>query len=317
MIPSFLPTQGLRHLRFASLFFLLTLPVLHAELLVSESFDRADTSDDALGMAGATSKGFAADSTWDATGMGNHRVFYATEGLTFPGLATQGGNIRISVTGPADQQGINFFREVADGVSEGGSIYGSFLFRNTQSNGPYLAFLGIEAGEQSPIGEEAPIPHRLADNDLPMLVTFSPDSFSRESTVTQGLKVRRTASEGSLSMGRDEAPLQPDVTYLVVWKIFNSWEGGPPPSNQVTTMWILSEDDFAKLRSESGGPSEDGLDQFHTARIIVDKGNWGRLLEGDFINLGTALADEKGTFSSEFDEIRIGTTLESVLPPSP
>ncbi len=288
---------------------------LRAELLVSESFDLASAQDDPIGTAGATSKGFAPDSKWEAAGAGAHSVTYSSEGLSFPGLATKGGSVIVTLNGPADTPGLNFFREVAANVPEGSTIYGSFLFRSSQINGPYLSFFGIEAGSGAPVGGGSPrVDHQLGDNDLPMLVTFAPDSFSRQEASSQGVKVRRSSGENSLGMSADTAELLEQTTYLVVWQIVNTWGGGVNPATQRTTMWVLSEEDFAKVRGAQGGLTEESLESFHTARVVVENGNWGRLLAGDFIHVGGAFAGEKGRFSSEFDEIRIGDTLESVTP---
>lgn len=293
-----------------------------AELLVYEGFDPADSGAGLQSgqIAGATSKGFAADSKWAVGGSDDFTAEFAGDGLTMNGLAAVGGAVRMGVGGSSKLAGVNVYRQSGVSVPAASTFYGSFLFQNNQAESRYLTYLGIETGEDLPDDKGATKgAHRVADNDVAMLFTISPDSFARDEEgvpgrATQGLKVWRSAAPGSKEMAQTEQALNNGETYLVVWRVANAAgtelaAGGA----QQTTMWILSQDNLNAVRA-AGDPTEQALDANNVARIALDKGVRARLLDSDFINLGATIGGGNKANSSVYDEIRIGTDMASVLP---
>ena len=295
---------------------------LRAELLVYEGFDPADPAAvlAAGQLAGASSKGFAADSKWAVAGSDDYTADFTGDGLTMQGLAATGGAVNLGIGGSSKLAGVNLYRPSGVSVPAGGTFYGSFLFRNDQTESRYLTFLGVETGEDLPDDKGAVRgAHRVADNDVAMLFTISPDSFARDEEgvpgrATQGIKVGKYATHGSKDMAQAEQPLDNGETYLVVWRVANA--AGPENAAggaQQAAMWILSEDNLQAIRA-AGEPTEQALDANNVARLAVDKGLRARLLDSDFINLGATIGGGNKQSSSVYDEIRIGTDLASVLP---
>ena len=295
---------------------------LHAELLVYEGFDPSDPgmSLDSGQLAGATSKGFAADSTWEVAGNEDYTADFASDGLTMDGLASTGGSVQIGVGGSSKTSGVNVYRQSGTSVAPGGTIYGSFLFRNNQAESRYLTSFGLETGENMPDDKGASRgAHRIADNDAAMLVAISPDSFARDEEgvpgrATQGVKVGKYPSHGSKEMGQADYDLPNGETFLVVWSIANAAgseaaQGG----GQQVVMWILSQDNLNAIRA-AGDATQEAVDANHSVRVVVDKGLRGRLLDTDFFNLGATIAGGSKQSSSVYDELRIGTDMASVLP---
>lgn len=293
-----------------------------SELLVYEGFD---PSDPAAGLAagqlaGATSKGFASDSKWAVTGNDDYTADFTGEGLSMQGLASTGGAVNLGVGGSSKLAGVNVYRQSGASAPAGSTFYGSFLFRNNQTESRYLTFLGVETGEDLPDDKGAMRgAHRVADNDMAMLFTVSPDSFARDEEgvpgrTSQGIKIWRSAAHGSKEMAQAEQPLSNGETYLVVWRVANAAgtehaAGGA----QQAAMWILSQDNLNAVRA-AGEPTEQALDANNVARIAVDKGLRARLLESDFVNIGATIGGGNRQNSSVYDEIRIGTDMASVLP---
>jgi hypothetical protein len=293
---------------------------LRAELLVYEGFDPADSSADLQSgqLAGATSKGFAADSKWEVLGSDDFIAEFSSDGLAMPGLASVGGAARIGVGG-AGQAMVNAFRKSGLSVAPGSTIYGSFLFQNDQSESRYLTFLGVDTGEELP-GEKGNTreAHRLADNDTAMVLCLSPDSFARDEEgvpgrSTQGIKVGKYPTFGSKDMAGADYELANGETYLVVWSVTNTADGGSPASQQQVVMWILSADNLKAIR-DAGEASETAVDSNNLVRMVAPGGLRARLLDSDFINLSASLAGGHKRSTSVYDEIRIGSDMASVLP---
>lgn len=295
---------------------------LQAELLVYEGFDPADPGA-GLGsgqLAGATSKGFAADSAWDVAGGDDYTAEFTTDGLAMDGLASTGGAVQIGVGGSSRSGGVNVFRQSGVSVPPGGTIFGSFLFQNNQAESRYLTSFKLETGEDL-ADEKGDLrgAHRIADNDAAALVAISPDSFARDEEgvpgrATQGIKVGKYASHGSKEMAQSEYDLPNGETFLVVWSIANTaGSEAAAGGGQQVVMWILSQDNLAALRG-GGEATQEAVDANHLVRVVVDKGLRGRLLDTDFINLGATIAGGNKQSSSIYDELRVGTDMASVLP---
>lgn len=295
---------------------------LQAELLVYEGFDPSDPGAglESGQLAGATSKGFAADSKWQVAGSDDYLAEFTSDGLTMEGLATTGGSVRVGVGGSSKQGGVNVYRQSGASAAPGGTIYGSFLFQNNQAEARYLTFLGIETGEDLPDDKGSSRgAHRVADNDAAMLFTISPDSFARDEEgvpgrATQGIKVGKYASHGSKEMAGADYDLPNNETFLVVWGITNTagTEAAAGGGQQVV-MWILSRDNLKAIRA-AGEATQEAVDANHLVRVVVDKGLRGRLLDTDFLSLGATIAGGNKQSSSVYDELRIGTDVASVLP---
>jgi hypothetical protein len=304
-------------------FFLLAVAAplnLRAELLVYEGFDPADSSADiqAGQLAGATSKGFAADSKWEVLGSDDFLAEFTSDGLAMPGLASVGGAAKIGVGG-AGQAMVNAFRKSGVSVAPGSTIYGSFLFQNDQAESRYLTFLGVDTGEELP-GDKGNTreAHRLSDNDTAMVLCLSPDSFARDEEgvpgrSTQGIKVGKYPTFGSKDMAGADYELANGETYLVVWSVTNTAGSGAPASQQQVVMWILSADNLKAIR-DAGEASEMAVDSNSLVRLVVPNGLRARLLDSDFINLSASLAGGHKRSMSTYDEIRIGSDMASVLP---
>ena len=295
---------------------------LQAEVLVYEGFDPSDpgVSLDSGQLAGATSKGFVADSTWEVAGNDDYTAEFTADGLTMEGLASAGGAVRVGVGGSSKTSGVNVYRPSGASAAPGSTIFGSFLFQNNQAESRYLTSFGLETGEDLPDDKGTSRgAHRIADNDAAMLVAISPDSFARDEEgvpgrATQGIKVGKYPSHGSKEMAQAEYDLPNGETFLVVWSIANAAgseaaQGG----GQQVVMWILSQDNLNAIRA-AGDATQEAVDANHLVRVVVDKGLRGRLLDTDFLNLGATIAGGSKQSSSVYDELRIGTDMASVLP---
>lgn len=295
---------------------------LQAELLVYEGFDPSDPGF-SLGsgqLAGATSKGFAADSKWEVTGNDDFTADFSSDGLTMEGLAATGGSMSVGVGGSSRTGGVNVYRRSGVSVPPGSTIYGSFLFQNNQVLSRYLTSLCLETGEDIPDDKgNSRGAHRVADNDGAVLVAFSPDSFARDEEgvpgrATQGIKVGKYATHGSKEMAQSDYDLPNAETFLVVWSIANTAgteaaQGG----GQQAVMWILSQANLQAIRA-AGEATQEAVDGNNLVRVVVDKGLRGRLLDTDFVNIAATIAGGAKASSSIYDEIRIGTDMASVLP---
>ena len=292
-----------------------------AELLVYEGFDPSDPGISLASgqLAGATSKGFAAESKWAATGNEDYSADFSSDGLAMDGLASKGGSVRVGLGGTSATAGVNVYRQSGVSVPPGSTIYGSFLFQNTQDLSRYLTSLCLETGEDLPDdkGNQRGA-HRIADNDAATLVALSPDSFARDEEgvpgrTTQGIKVGKSAAHGSKEMAQADVELPNGETFLVVWSIANTAgteaaQGG----GQQVVMWILSADNMKAVRA--AGATQEAVDGNNLVRVVVDKGVRGRLLDTDFLNIAATVAGGKKACSSIYDELRIGTDMPSVLP---
>ncbi len=304
----------------AAVFSATLLLTLRAELLIYEGFDPADSSADLQSgqFAGATSQGFAADSGWQVLGRDDFTAEFLGDGLSMQGLDSKGGAARIGVGG-AGQGAVNVFRRSGVSVAPGGTIYGSFLFQNDQSESRFLTSLGIETGEELPDGEgNVGTAHQLTDNDSAMLLSLAPDSFARDEEgvpgrATQGIKVGKYATPGSKDMVQAEYELANGETYLVVWSVTNTAGGSGTGSQQQVVMWILSPDNLKAIRT-AGEASESSVDSNSLVRLVSTKGLRAGLTDTDYINLMASIAGGHKRSSSVYDEIRIGTDLPSVLP---
>lgn len=293
----------------------------HAELLVYEGFDPADPGPglQAGAIAGATSKGFAADSKWGVAGNDDYTADFEGEGLKMDGLASTGGAVRLGVGGSSNLCGVNVSRQSGISVPAGSTVFGSFLFQNNQMESRYLTFFGVETGEDLPDDKGSSFgAHRVADNSVAMLFTVSPDSFARDEEgvpgrATQGIKVWKSASHGSKDMSQSDYSLNNAETFLVVWSVANTAGSENAPGGQEVTMWILSQDNLKAIRA-SGEPNAQSVDANNLVRVSVSKGVRARLLDTDFLNLGATIAGGSKSNSSIYDELRIGTDMASVLP---
>lgn len=295
---------------------------LRAELLVYEGFDPSDpgVSLDAGELAGATSKGFAAESRWAVTGNEDYSAEFSSDGLSMEGLASAGGSVRVGLGGTSATSGVNVYRKSGVSVPPGRTIFGSFLFQNMQDLSRYLTSLLIESGEDLPDDKGSLRgPHRLADNDAATLVAFSPDSFARDEEgvpgrTSQGIKVGKSPFHGSKEIAQADHELPNGETFLVVWSISNTAGAeAAQGAGQQAVMWILSQDNLKAIRA-GGEATQEAVDGNNLVRVVVDQGLRGRLLESDFINIAATVAGGKKASSSIYDEIRIGTEMASVLP---
>jgi hypothetical protein len=307
---------------FLLLFVFLVPSALQAELLVYEGFDPSDpgVSLDSGRLAGATSKGFAAESTWDVAGGDDYTAEFTEDGLSMEGLVSTGGAVEIGVGGSSRAGGVNVFRQSGVSVPPGSTIYGSFLFQNNQAESRYLTSFKLETGENLPDDRGSSRgAHRIADNDAAALVAISPDSFARDEEgvpgrATQGIKVGKYASHGSKEMAQSDYDLPNGETFLVVWSIANTaGSEAAAGGGQQVVMWILSQDNLTAIRA-AGDATQEMVDANHLVRVVVDKGLRGRLLDTDFLNLGATIAGGNKQSSSKYDELRIGTSMAAVLP---
>lgn len=300
--------------------FSVSLP-LRAELLVYEGFDPADPGQslESGGLAGASSKGFAADSKWAVVGQDDYSAEFTSDGLNMEGLASTGGAVRVGVGGTSKTAGVNVYRQSGAEIPPGSTVFGSFLFQNNQAESRYLTFFGVETGEELPDDKGASRGlHSVFDNDAAMLFTISPDSFARDEEgvpgrTTQGVKVGKSASFGSKEMGQADYELPNGDTFLVVWSVTNTAGGQAPQGGQQVAMWVLSQDNLKAIRA-AGEPSQESVDANNVVRVVVDKGMRARLANGDFLTLAATIAGGSKPGSSLYDEIRVGTDMASVLP---
>jgi hypothetical protein len=308
---------------FPSVAVALLLPLAtRAELLVYEGFDPSDSSASlqAGEVAGATSKGFAEGSRWDVLGSEGFVAEFTSDGLSMEGLATAGGALSVGVGNTSSASAVNVFRQSGVSVAPGSTIFGSFLFQNDSSESRYVTALMIETGADEPDDQGTSAgQHRVGDNSVAALVTFSPDSFARDEEgepgrTTQGVKVGKYESHGSKAIAGSETALENGQPYLVVWSISPTAGGGSDAARtQQAILWVLTQENLAAVRA-AGEVTEQTVDANHLVRVVVNDGLRGRLLDTDFLNIWAALAGGKRANSSLYDEIRIGTDIASVLP---
>ncbi len=291
-----------------------------AELLIYEGFDPAGGGDLQSGnLAGATSKGFAADSKWNVVGSDDYVADFSSDGLTMNGLASTGGAVRLGVGGSSVASGVNVFRQSGVAAGKGQTIYGSFLFQNNQNESRYLTGLGVESGEDlpGPDGNQAGA-HRLADNDTAMHFVLLPDSFARDEEgapgrASQGIKVGKYPTPGSKDIAGAEEDLPNGETFLVVWSVTNPAGPEGASSGQQVVMWILTQANLDAIRA-AGEATEAAVDGNHLVRVIAERGLRARLLNTDFLNILATTGGGRRESSSVYDEIRVGTDMASVLP---
>jgi hypothetical protein len=293
---------------------------LHAELLVYEGFDPSDPgmSLDSGQLAGASNKGFAADSAWQAVGTKDFSTRYLDDGLTMEGLASIGGAVQIGV-GPSAESYANVFRKSGVTVAPGADFYGSFLFQTAPAPSRFVTFLGVESGEDLPGRSGAMAgPHLVGDVAAAVLFAVSPDSFARDeeigpNRITQSIKVARSKE----FQGKDEAGAEYEMmageTYLVVWRVVGAAEVDVNAASQEVVMWILNKDNLSSIRA-AGQIDDAAVDGNNIVRIVVNKSTRARLVDTDFLTIGAGMAGIKGTGESIYDELRIGTDMASVLP---
>jgi hypothetical protein len=291
-----------------------------AELLIYEGFDPAGGGDIQSGdLAGATSKGFAADSKWNTVGSDDFVAEFTSDGLTMNGLAATGGAVRVGVGGSSVASGVNVFRQSGVAAAPGQTIYGSFLFQNNQNASRYLTGFGVESGEDLPAADGSQAgPHRLADNDTAMHFCVMPDSFARDEEgvpgrASQGVKVGKYATPGSKDIAGAEEDLPNGETFLVVWSVTNPAGPGASSNGQQVVMWVLSQANLDAIRA-AGEATEAAVDGNHTVRVVAERGLLARLLNTDFLNIFATTGGGKRESSSVYDEIRVGTEMASVLP---
>jgi hypothetical protein len=292
---------------------------VHGSLLVYEGFDPvgAVNGSTIASLSGATSIGFASESSWGAVGAGTFSATYQATGLSFgSNFQATGGALKMSI-GNNSSNAVNAFRQSGVSVAGGSTLWGSFLFQHDSSKSRQVTFVGVESGASTNFAGTAITQHRLGDNDDPFFMTFQPDSFNNTDASyvsSQAVKVRRFGTGSFASTGAINDPVvSSNATYLSVWKLTNAWDGIAPTSNQVATMWTLTLSQYDFILA-NGGMTEANLNTSSFSKVELTNGLQGRLLSSDFINLAALQGGATTAYNTTVDEIRMGTTLAAVTP---
>jgi hypothetical protein len=285
-----------------------------ASALIYEGFDAAAANGVPIaGLAGASSAGLSG--TWNSVSAGTATATYQSSGLTFSGMPTQGGALLVSAS--TTDGAVNAYRPVTVGVAAGSTLYGSFLFQTQAIGSQYVSVLGVETGATTNFANNPITPHRLGDNDDPFRFTINPDTFNGSSLGTNGVKVRRYNTNGSIANAAGSANLANGETYLAIFSLTNAYVGDGTAGlvAQTASVWILNNTQFQAL--DLTNLSEGALDAGFVSKSSLNNGFQGGLTAGYYLNIAALAAGAAGTNATIYDELRMGSSLQAVVVPEP
>ncbi|MEM8494463.1 MAG: hypothetical protein AAF916_05515 [Planctomycetota bacterium] len=267
-----------------------------AELILYEPFDY--TFGGALvGEAGGT---WDPTRAWQVGGPSNGSINDAliASGLTLSDYTVTGNAAQVV----QNHNGSPTYQQFAAGrqlpstlnVSAGSDVWLSFLF-NQDQEGSFANQSQVNFGEQIGAGTL-----KMVSRFVTQFGDNNPDNAAVGPANGVG------AGSGAL--------IQQDTTYLAVSRFTNI--NGPTFSSNEATMWILEASDWDAIK---GGPIDaTALDNNSLLRVDQAPGNTFvvGLTTADYLQLNVSTGFGINNRAS-FDELRLGTTLDSVLIPEP
>lgn len=274
-------------------------PLVSAKLLLYEGFDYASPSS----LVGQNGGDWDATRAWEVGGASNGGINAATvvNGLTLSDYP---------VTGNAAQVVNNH-----NGASGGGTY------------APFIAGRQLPSTLTTPSGTDIWVSFLFEQDESGSFANESQLSFGSAVDSTQQLMQSRFATQfgdnspDNVAVGvtngigtSSDAVVFLDTTYLIVSKFTNI--NGATFSSNTATMWVLEASDWDAIK---GAPfTEAVLDANNLAKVTDAPGNTFvvNLTSNDYLRLNTRTGFGINN-RVEYDEIRVGTTLDSVLVPEP
>ncbi|MEM1098646.1 MAG: hypothetical protein AAGH92_07650 [Planctomycetota bacterium] len=267
-----------------------------AELILYEPFDY--TFGGALtGQAGGT---WDPTRAWQVGGPSNGSANDAliTSGLTLSDYPVAGNAAEVvqNHNGSPTYQSFAAGRQLPTtlNVPSGSDVWFSFLF-NQDQEGSFANESQVNFGEEIGTGTR-----KMISRFVTLFGDNNPDNAA----------VGADNSVGTSS----GAVIQQDTTYLAVSRFTNI--NGPTFSSNEATMWILEASDWDAIK---GGPIDTtSLDNNSLLKVNHTPGNTFSvgLTTADYLQLNVTTGFGINNRAS-FDELRLGTTLDSVLIPEP
>lgn len=260
-------------------------------LILYEGFDYGGSN-----VALNTISGAATGLTGSYAGSGN----YNSTGLTFSNLETTGGRASFGNTGSITSG----YRQLSTGTISG-TIYGSFIYQQTQSYGTNDVN-GLGFGVLNP----------SITNDNTNTLSVITDTYNNEVPSLRS-NPGNTGSAPYLATGSGTAP---DPSATVRMALFEVTNVGAVSGTQQVTMWILEENQFNNFRP-------DGLSVTELNSASVGTGStevFGRVTltingASGYIGLGNSNFLTLMNLRSDvgYDEIRISTSSLNEATPVP
>ncbi|MEM6550570.1 MAG: PEP-CTERM sorting domain-containing protein [Planctomycetota bacterium] len=267
-------------------------PSVSADLLFYEGFDYAVSSN----LVGQNGGDWDPTRAWTTGGASNGSINAATvvNGLTFSDYAVTGNAAQVvnNHNGTGPYQAFNAARQLPTGFTtpSGSDVWVSFLF-NQDENASFANETGLTFSTSADN-----IQQKLQSRTITLFGDDNPDNVAVGPTNGVG------ASSGAV--------IAQDTTYLAVSKFTNL--NGPTFSSNTGTMWILEAADWDAIKTAA--ITEAALDANNLAKVEHSPNNTfvATLTSDDFLRLNTVTGFGINN-RAEFDEIRVGTTLDSVV----
>ncbi|MEM6391493.1 MAG: PEP-CTERM sorting domain-containing protein [Planctomycetota bacterium] len=287
-----IPTRSAAGLTGLTLFAAVATPPTSAELLLYEGFDYAVSSN----LVGQNGGDWDPTRAWTTGGPSNGSINAATvvNGLTFSDYAVTGNAAQVvnNHNGSGPYQSFNAGRQLPSGFSTpaGSDIWVSFLF-NQDENGSFANETGLTFADSVDN-----VQRKLQSRTVTLFGDNNPDNAAVGADNGVG------TSSGAV--------IAQDTTYLAVSKFTNV--NGPTFSSNTGTMWVLEASDWDAIKT--GPLDEAALDANNLLKVDHAPGNTFvvDLTSDDFLRLDTVTGFGINN-RAEFDEIRVGTTLDSVV----
>ncbi len=265
-----------------------------ASLIVYEGFNYGAVNGTINGQSG----GSGMSGSWSASSGS-----YLATGLTFgPNLSVSGGAAVISSGGPGtNSKAYSRFL----GLTQTGTIFGSYLIKTTVDTSVATNFRGISALVIGPTANDGTT-YDLAANE------FGTNNGGVRGVGTPGYPSYLTGVAPSLN-----------TTYLFLFKLTNV--GSP---NETTSAWILDQPQYDHFKTAGTTPGtllESDLNAAATgvaATNVLERGSFSGTATGTFTTTDMlslfAFATDSDTTTAQMDELRIANgSLNEVAVPEP
>jgi len=279
-----------------AMFFCFAVSESRPDLLVHEPFSYALANQATMGGVSATGTGLTGSYGIIRTSSGD--IQYLTTGLTFSPtfFSTSGGSARL-IAAPGQYAGIGAQFNTG---SVTGNVYHSFLLSAFEVGGT-----GENSGVHTRIGN-------TATSSTGNRLALAPES----KTSGAGPGIGYDGTEGTVQAAG--GAVTTNLTYLMLAKFTNVGTALSAGSPGVATFWALTESGYDDWRNLGGG-LEANLATYaaYTATDTQTSGTFA-FDNSDFLQLGvTTTGTGGGRTDMYMDEIRYGTTLDSVAIPEP
>lgn len=254
-----------------------------AELLVYEGFVYDEGGSDPTDWNG----GAGLLGRWELIASPSDHSAEIVSGLTFGTLEVSGGALQMYSLTDVHGTGRNWIAQrVLDVGNPAGPVWVSFLIARTSGH----------------------------SSNANMIRVMNQGSSVRDFTAEyKGFNVGGRAQlhlGGVTQAGDTMGPLNRPEPYLVIAR----YETGH--SGATARLWILDEPNFAAIdhRIAAGRVSSDDLDQNNVYEVLLENGGDVSIENGDVLQIFQSSRILPDPLVAVYDEIRIGTTLASVIP---